>query len=161
MEPSRFDLDLHILPLLLKHVPELRHGFEAMKEEYASLTEADLYDVRQVEKQHGLSPLSLHSPGSYQVFELLLTEYIVFLAKEQDTRKRLQEVMAWIEELANSSLFPVRNLLALTVCEALLTTHQAQVKSIYPYMGSQTRALCLQQFDSFHISPEIQELFRQ
>ena len=69
------------------------------------------------------------------------------MALEHKDTDRLKQIMDWIESLARSDIFEIRNLVAVCICETFLISHENDLPHIVPFMGEHTRALCVLQIE--------------
>ncbi len=152
----------NVLPRLLIAVPEIRENYEEMLRENNSAhllwTEQDSIDMHEINQLHGLSETVQSSPGLTLVMENLLIPFLITLTANPSQANRLADIMAWIEELASNSDFQVRNLISVTVCEALLTTYASHFDRIFPYMGKHTQNLCRMQLTDYKVDAGIRNL---
>lgn len=130
----------NILSQLLDVVPELKEGYETITGHSVHSTKAP------------------YKPGITIVFEDLLVPFIAALSSDITRSDRLADVMNWIEQLANSEIPEVRNLVAVGVCEALITNEDKHLQKIQPYMGKKTRGLCRSLFPLYHVSENTAKL---
>ncbi len=151
-----------IVAELLSVVPELKTPYLKLaaeeKKSKQKLTKEDLEELEQIADVHNLPKSNLDEPGEYLVFEDLLVAYMLRLAEEKEF-KRLSDILSWLEKLASHHEFDVRNLIAIAVCEPLITTYQSKLQSIVPFMGQKTKALCTMQFERFRVRDETKRLF--
>lgn len=154
-----------VIPGLLSAVPELAPAYlQLQKEEQESaqrLSPKDIDELDQITKMHGLPKRDYNQPGVTIVFEQLLVRFMLELTEKCTPlhRHRLKEIMDWVEELAGHAEFAVRNLIAGSVCEPLITTHEANLRYFVPLMGEKTKALCTMQFEMYRINDETKRLF--
>jgi|GEM_PF-2119071 len=159
---TNFNLQL-IIPELLSNVPELEEAYIKMLDEEKSTAETlgkeDIRQLEQLAQLHNISGFDIRKPGVTIVFEQLLVRYIVDLSRDVRLHERLKLIIEWIETLANHPEFAVRNLIAVSVCEPLITTYEDTLGYFVPFMGEKTKALCTMQFEQYLISDETKKLF--
>jgi hypothetical protein len=156
-----YDLNKNILPILLERVPEIREEFERERVENfsASLSPEVLKELQELDQRLGIPPMDPNIPGCNYVFSTILTPLLHSMAISSGDKSRLKEIMDWIEELANNPIFAVPNLVAVTVCENLITRYEDNIQDIFPFMGPATRQLCINQFERFILKQSTIDLF--
>lgn len=151
-----------IIPDLLLSVPELELPYQKMvnEEEQSApqLSQQDIEELNQISRLHNLPKRDLNKPGVTIVFEQLLVDLMLRMASRGEY-ERLKEIIDWIEELAAHPEFAVRNLVAISICEPLITTHEDSLSHFVPLMGKKTKALCTMQFEQYLISDKTKRLF--
>lgn len=154
-----------VIPELLSAVPELAPTYQQMHQEAQEsaqrLSQKDIDELEQIAQMHGLPKRNLSKPVETIVFEQLLVGFMVELAENSTPshHRRLSEIMEWVESLARHPEFAVRNLIACSVCEPLITTYQLNLHQFVPLMGEKTKALCTMQFEMYRIDDKIKQLF--
>lgn len=151
-----------VVPGLLSAVPELRASYlQLVREEETStqrLSPKDIEELNQIAELHDLPKRDLGKPGVTIVFEHLLLRFMLHLSEEYRF-DRLREIMGWVEELTSHPEFAVRNLVAGSICEPLITTHESTLPIFVPLMGKKTKELCTMQFELYLVSDETKKLF--
>ncbi|MFN8444519.1 MAG: hypothetical protein U0175_27290 [Caldilineaceae bacterium] len=157
-----YDLQPLVDELLLV-VPELVAGYKNMEVESQNAkqywSKKDYEDLDSIAKMHGLPKSDYGKPGVTIVFEDLLVRFMLEIAEDKGQAQRLKPIMQWIEHLANHEEFAVRNLIAVSVCEPLITTHQDKLHLFVPLMGEKTKSLCTMQFEMYNLWDETKRLF--
>lgn len=157
-----YDLQPLIDELLLT-VPELTIGYRNMEIESQKAkhywSKEDYEDLDQIVEMHGLPKSDFRKPGVTIVFEDLLVRFMLEIADDRKQAKKLKSIMQWLEHLANHEEFAVRNLIAVSVCEPLITTHEDKVHLFVPLMGPKTKGLCTMQFEMYNLRDETKRLF--
>jgi len=152
----------NLIEYTLKAIPEIKLQYEDeakwYQSAYKSLTKQDLEELNTIATIHNI-PQTNDPIGETIVFENMVSPFIASLAPNSQQRKRLEAVMIWIEGLANSKDKWVRNIVAGSVCEPLLTTYRGSLKDIIPYMGEMTKQFCRMQFEQWKLSKETKLLF--
>jgi hypothetical protein len=149
-----------VIAELLKLLPALRSGYAAMSLEFAEgLTDEDVASIQEIQQMHNLEGNDPKAVGSTIVFENLLMPHIAALADAGDFSE-VSRIMNWIETLSRSEVFNISNLVAVTICESLITSFSDKLlPQVYPYMGEKTKSLCIMQFPAYKISDEVKKLF--
>ena len=159
---NAYDLQPLVLELL-KSVPEVTSEYERMKAESEEAKqfwkEEDYAELDKITAMHGLPKTDYSKPGVTIVFEDLLLRFMLELIEDKKQLFRLKAIMDWIEQLANHQEFAVRNLIAGSICEPLITTHESTLPHFVPLMGEKTKALCTMQFEIYRVSAETKKLF--
>ncbi|MDP9312666.1 MAG: hypothetical protein M3R24_17565 [Chloroflexota bacterium] len=158
---TSFDLQ-QLVPDMLERIPEIKPAYEAIAQEYREAVEhwttQDFQEIRTIEQLHHMSASDPSRPGMTIVMERLVTQFLVDLAVQGNGQRRLAEITAWIEDLAQSEIFDIRNLVAVSVCEPLVTTYEDHLPHILPFLGDSTKELCRMQLLSYRVSEETKKL---
>lgn len=158
---SPYDYDLKkLLPELFLIVPEIESEYNHMKKQSEKVIHPPEYIQKMSDLRQSLGMPSWHdysSPGMTIVFENLLVPQIVALAEDAQSH-RLEEIFIWIETLANSEYFAVRNLVGLCVCIPLMTSRNKTFPNIFPYMGNETIEKCRKASPDYRLDKTILEL---
>lgn len=118
---------------LLK-VPEIQEEYDQFVVRYGGPVSKELEEIA---KKHNV--LQTSGPiGNHIVFEDILVKFVVSIASQKPMERRLFEIMEFIEELATHPDSRIQNVIAVSFCEPLATTHRNHCNAILPYMGSQT-----------------------
>jgi len=153
-----------IVDEFLHHVPELaeEYGYQRISAQESDPLIPDEYKQISADLE-ARYPSAIREPpgepGLTLLFEDQLVPLIVELGRAQQ-EGRVSAIFHWIEDLAKHPSFDVRNLVASGVCESLITTHASVLPAIVRFMGPQTKALCVMQFDQYIIPPQLQALLR-
>lgn len=149
-----------VVSQLMVLAPQLKGKYQELNTNFRrNLSDQDLEESRLIEDLHGLQS-NQGNIGVSVVFENLFIPCILELANDQDKSTHLSEVMNWVESLANSDIFAVSNLVAGSVCEPLIASHEDKLSNIFPYMGRKTRELCKMQFSRFIITNQTKIMFQ-
>jgi hypothetical protein len=161
---TRYDLQ-SLIPHLLEVVPEIRDEYEAMRkyaiESHPHWIDQDYEDMLRIAQIHNLPKKQHDEPGITLVVEDLLVPHIIKQALDTRSSSRLHEIMKWVEGLANSDIFDVKNLVAASICQPMITTFEDELKHIYPYMGKKTKELCRIQLPYYNIRSKTKRLFEK
>lgn len=148
-----------LIPDLLQAIPEIREGYNALKEEFSGpLPEYDLEELEIIREMHGFPIEDPDEPGITIVIENIVVPYIIELVNSKNT-KRLQEIMAFMERWASSEIFDISNLVGVCICEPLITTYEDYIEDTYPYMGPATIKMCIDSFSAFRVSDKTKQIF--
>jgi hypothetical protein len=115
--------------------------------------------MEQLREKHQLPKLDYTKPGPTLVFEQLLISFLLDLIKDKQHVQQLTKIMDWIEQLASSEVFAIRNHVAVSICEPLITNHQSSLELIVPFMGVNTKKLCTMQFEIYRVNDSTKKLF--
>lgn len=152
-----------LLPELLSAIPEIEGKYKAMEVEaargYALWDEQDFADMEIIKELHGFPDDDDAKPGMTIVLEELVVPFTIAICQDTNRIHRLTGIMALIETWASSSIFDIRNLVAVCFCEPLLISHEDYLITVFPYMGVETKKICRMQLKSSRNSSEIMKLF--
>ena len=159
---NRYDINL-LIPECLQAVPEVAPDYlELCKERQAVVfTDQDYADLEEIARMHQLPPSDPHVPGITLLLEDLVVPFLIDLAQDSTKCQRMHEIMDWLETLARNEIFDIRNVVGVSICEPLLTTYEEQLPTIYPYLGTETKRLCVMQFSRWILDDTTKQLFAQ
>jgi len=148
---------------LLRVAPELQSEYNKMLKEAKgagkSWTREELDVMEQLREKHQLPKLDYTKPGPTLVFEQLLVPFLLDLIRDKQHVQQLTRIMNWVEQLASSEIFAIRNHVAVSICEPLITNHQSSLEQIVPFMGVNTKKLCIMQFEIYRVNDNTKKLF--
>jgi hypothetical protein len=122
---------------LLK-VPEIQEEYDQNVVWYdVPLSEEAIKKLDEIAKKHNI-PQTSGPIGPHIVFEDIFVKFVVSIANQKPMERRLIEILQFVEELATHPDIHIQNVIAVSFCEPLATTHRSHCNAILPYMGSQT-----------------------
>jgi len=154
---------------LLEVAPELRpiESFERISDAEYTLrnsgqqySEADLQYVRDVESKNP-EIKKTQEPLLYVIFEDEFWDLIVDYLHEPARKRKLMEIMAWLEDLANDADSNTQNLVQVAICEQIVISDRTIVEHLFPLIGEKTRQLCVECFPAFHVEENVKRLFEK
>lgn len=100
----------------------------------------------------------INPPLTYIVFEDSLRPFLIELLHDPSRHFRLREILDWLEELLGDDDEKVRNLVAIGICEALISNEADDFPALFPFLGTQMRQSCRDFLPYFRVSEEIRHL---
>lgn len=149
---------------LITIVPEIENDILYMQDSFKKRsTLLDLEDKQQldsIQQKRKLHSVRTDQVGIDIIMEDILIPYIMNTITENKNTRQIKQVMDWIEGIAHSDLFEIRNAVATSICEPLITSFQSDLPYVYPYLGDKTRSLCKMQFSEYNITDATKKLFK-
>ncbi len=146
-----------IIPTLLEVVPEIKEQYVGLGE--YNLSDKDIEVMDRIRKIHDLPYSDRKALGATIVFETILVPFIISLLNDLQKKRRLSEITKWIETLANHEDFWIRNLIATSICEPLLTTYEDKLPKMFDYLGIKTKKMCKKQLNDYILEDATIHLF--
>lgn len=100
----------------------------------------------------------IDEPSRYIVFEDNLRPFLIELLHDSSRHFRLQEIMNWLETLLTDDDEKVQTLVAIGICEALISNESDDFPVLFPFLGAQMRQGCREFLPYFRVSEEIRHL---
>ena len=125
--------------LVLKNVPEIKKAY------YDFGWEPIPYPTDEwLEELHHIPLKDVRRLGATIVFESILVPFVMSLFEDETShRKRIQEIINWVENLAHHEDLRIREtLVGVCVCEQILDKYGEKLPQIYPYFGPRTKEIC-------------------
>jgi hypothetical protein len=146
--------------LIVEYIPEIKDEYETHIQHTFDVVSEHSEDLYALERFKG-KPKSEIRLGSTLVFEDLVVPVIVQLSQQRTiaSQDRLKEIFLWIEQLACSDNFKIRNAVASGICTSLITTNGRFLAGIINFMGEKTKDLCTMQFSAYKVSDATKKLF--
>ncbi len=144
---------------LISLAPDLASKYATMNAEFGSdFTDDDAAKLKEIDEIHSLQSQS-KAVGTTVVFENLLVPYILEISAMDRDSEQLSKIMNWLEELSSSNVFEISNLVAGSICEPLIASHEDKLAFLIPYMGTKMKELCKMQFSRFIVTEETKKMF--
>ncbi len=100
----------------------------------------------------------INPPLTYIVFENSLRPFLIELLHDPSRHGRLQEILDWLNSLLGDEDEKVRGLVAIGICEALITNESNDFPALFPFLGENLRQSCRNFLPYFRVSEEIRHL---
>ena len=162
---SRYD---NIVAELAQRVPELADECQpeivtfleqCQHRQKEPLSPADIAYLRELQAANPeLCRDEINAPSPYLVFEDNLRPFLIELLHDSARHFRLREILDWLEELLGDEDEKVQTLVAIGICEALISNESADFPALFPFLGAQMRQGCREFLPYFRVSEEIRYL---
>ena len=100
----------------------------------------------------------IYTPSPYVVFEDALRPFLIELLHDSSRHFRLREILDWLEALLSDDDEKVQTLVAIGICEALISNEADDFPALFPFLGTQMRQSCRDFLPYFRVSEEIRHL---
>ena len=148
--------------LTLRIVPEIRDAYDSFGwDPIPSPTD------EWVEELISLDNDDERRMGATIVFENLLVPFVMSLFEDEKVHtNRIQEILDWIEFLANHEDHRISGTL-INVCfwGDIIDKFSYDIPRIFPYFGPRTRELCINAIDRFHrldhVDPQVRQFLNE
>ena len=166
---SRYD---HIVAELAGRVPEVadqcqptgitfieRCQFQSLY----PLSPAEIEELRALQARHPNEPEyadDLIEVTPYLAFESVLRPFLFQLLGDPSRHARLKELLDWLDELLVCDDSHVRTLVAIGICEALISAHADDFPELFPFLGANLRRSCRGFLPYFRVSERIENLLK-
>ncbi len=100
----------------------------------------------------------INSPLTYIVFESSLRPFLIEPLHDPSRHFRLREILDWLEVLLGDEDEKVRGLVAIGICEGLISNESNDFPALFPFLGAQMRQSCRDFLPYFRVSEEIRHL---
>ena len=97
----------------------------------------------------------IYPPLTYIVFESSLRPLLIEWLHDPDRHFRLREVLDWLEALLDDEDEKVRGLVAIGICEGLITNEGNDFSVLFPFLGAQMRQSCRDFLPYFRVGEPI------
>lgn len=94
-------------------------------------------------------------PLTYIVFESSLRPFLIELLHDPARHFRLREILDWLEALLGDEDEKVQTLVAIGVCEGLISNEADDFPVLFPFLGAAMRQSCRDFLPYFRVSEEI------
>ena len=109
------------------------------------LSPAEIEELRAFQLQHPDDPEcadDLIEVTPYLAFEGVLRPFLFQLLREPSRHWRLRELLDWLDALLVCDDSHVRTLVAIGICEALISAHVDDFPALFPFLGANLRRSC-------------------
>ena len=141
-------------PTALKIVPEIKQAY------YDAGWERVPYPTDEwIEELYHTSDDDERRLGATILFENLLAPVIMSLFEDEvGNKKRIQEIMDWIESLAYHEDIRIREtLIGVCLCTKLLDQYGSKLPQTYPYLGPRTREICKDHAKRLNLAADVRQ----
>ena len=167
MQLSRYG---NIVAELAQRAPEIADGCQptgitfierCQFQSLYSLSPAEIEELRALQAQYPDEPEyadDLIEVTPYTAFESVLRPFLFQLLRDPSRHSRLRELLDWLDDLLVCEDAKVRTLIAIGICEALISAHADEFPELFPFLGANLRQSCRGFLPYFRVSERIENL---